>query len=171
MCLLIAINFYWSWACNLQFLHELFYPWYFTKTMSHRLEFNLCIALLATTFCFLLLHVTKFPPTKVQYPDVDLRSFILHVQLASVQASTCICPLFLNINPFRGVLFKYLTILKTTLKWVGLSACINWLITLTTNVISSAADFSFTLGSIGVVAALHPVVPVSVSKSSITSAD
>ncbi|RDX93650.1 hypothetical protein CR513_24058, partial [Mucuna pruriens] len=29
---------------------------------------------LATTFCFLLLHVTKFPPRKVQYLEVDLLS-------------------------------------------------------------------------------------------------
>ncbi|XP_024989207.1 uncharacterized protein LOC112523761 [Cynara cardunculus var. scolymus] len=27
----------------------------------------------ATTSCFLLLHVTRFPPTKVKYPAVDLR--------------------------------------------------------------------------------------------------
>ena len=31
---------------------------------------------LATTFCFLLLHITKFPPTKVKYPEVDHLSSI-----------------------------------------------------------------------------------------------
>jgi hypothetical protein len=38
----------------------------------------------ATTFCFLLLHVIKFPPMKVKYPDVDRRSLILPAQSASV---------------------------------------------------------------------------------------
>lgn len=28
--------------------------------------------LLATTFCILLCQVTRLPPTKVQYPEVDL---------------------------------------------------------------------------------------------------
>ncbi|KAM0017917.1 hypothetical protein Hdeb2414_s0027g00693371 [Helianthus debilis subsp. tardiflorus] len=38
----------------------------------------------ATTFCFLLLQVTRFPPTKVKYPDVDLRSPLSPAQSASV---------------------------------------------------------------------------------------
>ncbi|KAJ0826795.1 hypothetical protein HanRHA438_Chr17g0818341 [Helianthus annuus] len=38
----------------------------------------------ATTFCFLLFHVTKFPPTKVKYPEVDLRSSLFPAQSASV---------------------------------------------------------------------------------------
>ncbi|MFS7906388.1 hypothetical protein Hanom_Chr01g00058631 [Helianthus anomalus] len=38
----------------------------------------------ATTFCFLLLQVTRFPPTRVKYPDVDLRSPLSPAQSASV---------------------------------------------------------------------------------------
>ena len=30
----------------------------------------------AATFCFLLLHVTRFPPTNVKYPEVDFLSEI-----------------------------------------------------------------------------------------------
>ena len=43
--------------------------------------------LLATAFCFLLLHVTKFLHTNVQYPDVDFLSLIEPAQLASVNTS------------------------------------------------------------------------------------
>jgi hypothetical protein len=39
---------------------------------------------LATTFCFLLCHVTKFPPTNVKYPEVDFRSVIDPAQSASI---------------------------------------------------------------------------------------
>jgi hypothetical protein len=42
----------------------------------------------ATTFCFLLLHVTKFPPTNIKYPDVDFLSEIFPAQSASVYPST-----------------------------------------------------------------------------------
>ncbi|KAJ0575723.1 hypothetical protein HanIR_Chr05g0216071 [Helianthus annuus] len=38
----------------------------------------------ATTFCFLLLQVTRFPPTRVKYPDVDLRFPLSPAQSASV---------------------------------------------------------------------------------------
>ncbi|MFS7910744.1 hypothetical protein Hanom_Chr02g00109791 [Helianthus anomalus] len=38
----------------------------------------------ATTFCFLLLQVTRFPPTKVKYPEVDLRSLLSPAQSAPV---------------------------------------------------------------------------------------
>ncbi|PRQ56860.1 hypothetical protein RchiOBHm_Chr1g0341921 [Rosa chinensis] len=39
---------------------------------------------LATTFCFLLRQVTKFPPTKVKYPEVDLLSDLELAQSASI---------------------------------------------------------------------------------------
>ncbi|BAU03652.1 hypothetical protein VIGAN_UM150900, partial [Vigna angularis var. angularis] len=43
---------------------------------------------LATTGCFLLLQVTRFPPTKVKYPEVDLLSSFEPAQSASVYPST-----------------------------------------------------------------------------------
>lgn len=39
---------------------------------------------LPTTACFLLFHETKFPPTNVRYPVVDLLSVLEPFQLASV---------------------------------------------------------------------------------------
>lgn len=46
---------------------------------------NLAYALLlATTLCFMLLQLIKFPPTKVKYPDIDLRSVTLPAQSTSV---------------------------------------------------------------------------------------
>ncbi|MFS7909291.1 putative protein kinase RLK-Pelle-SD-2b family [Helianthus anomalus] len=38
----------------------------------------------ATTFCFLLIQVTRFPPTKEKYPDVDLRFPLSPAQSTSV---------------------------------------------------------------------------------------
>ena len=38
----------------------------------------------ATTFCFLLLHVTRLPPTKVKYPEVDFLSVMFPARSASV---------------------------------------------------------------------------------------
>ena len=38
----------------------------------------------ATTFCFLLLQVTRFPPTNVKYLDVDFLSVIFPIQSAFV---------------------------------------------------------------------------------------
>ncbi|KAK9204488.1 hypothetical protein WN943_014749 [Citrus x changshan-huyou] len=64
--------------------------------------------LLATTDCFLLLQVTKFPPTNVQYPEVDLLSITDPAQSASVYTSTCRLLFFLNSRPFPGVFFRYL---------------------------------------------------------------
>ena len=43
---------------------------------------------LATTGCFLLLQDTRFPPTKVNYPEVDLLSSFEPAQSASVDPST-----------------------------------------------------------------------------------
>jgi len=49
---------------------------------------NSALALdLATMICFLLLQVTRFPPTKVKYPEVDLLSFFEPAQSASVYPS------------------------------------------------------------------------------------
>lgn len=44
--------------------------------------------LLATKDCFLLLQVTRFPQTNVQYPEVDLLSSNEPAQSASVKTST-----------------------------------------------------------------------------------
>ena len=41
-----------------------------------------------TTGCFLLLQVTRFPPTKVKYPEVDLLSSFELAQSASMYPST-----------------------------------------------------------------------------------
>ena len=38
---------------------------------------------LATTFCFLLFHETRFPPTDTQYPEVERLSMGDYVQSAS----------------------------------------------------------------------------------------
>ncbi|PRQ38174.1 hypothetical protein RchiOBHm_Chr4g0410851 [Rosa chinensis] len=43
---------------------------------------------LATTFCFLLRQVTRFPPTKVKYPDVERLSVLSPAQSASVYPTT-----------------------------------------------------------------------------------
>ncbi|CAL5082640.1 unnamed protein product [Urochloa decumbens] len=48
----------------------------------------------ATTSCFLLLHDTRLPPTKTQYPEVDLLSSILLAQSASQYPSTSKCCVF-----------------------------------------------------------------------------
>ncbi|RDY03911.1 hypothetical protein CR513_12447, partial [Mucuna pruriens] len=45
---------------------ELFNP--FVKTLANSTND------LSTTFCIFVLHVTKFPPRKVQYLEVDLLS-------------------------------------------------------------------------------------------------
>ena len=92
---------------------------------------------LETIDCFLLFHVIKQPPTKVQYLEVDLFSLTDLTQLASVNASTLIWSLFLNNNPFLGVFFRYLRILYTTWKCSSWGECITWLTTLTANAKSS----------------------------------
>ncbi|KAJ0824656.1 hypothetical protein HanRHA438_Chr17g0794781 [Helianthus annuus] len=38
----------------------------------------------ATTFCFSLLQVTMFPPTRVKYPEVSLRLLLSLAQSASI---------------------------------------------------------------------------------------
>ncbi|KAL2320145.1 hypothetical protein Fmac_029114 [Flemingia macrophylla] len=52
----------------------------FSQSSSHipcAIALNSASALdLATTLCFLLFQVTRFPPRKVQYPIVDLLSTI-----------------------------------------------------------------------------------------------
>ncbi|MFS7992594.1 hypothetical protein Hanom_Chr12g01084131 [Helianthus anomalus] len=53
----------------------------------------------ATTFCFLLLHVTRFPPTRVKYPDVDLRFPLSHAQFASVYTWVSRCLFVLKRTP------------------------------------------------------------------------
>jgi hypothetical protein len=53
------------------------------------MAWNLASALnLATLNCFLQRQVTRFPPTRVQYTEVDLRSMTNPAQFAYVQAST-----------------------------------------------------------------------------------
>jgi hypothetical protein len=63
-------------------------------TVSSRILFlySTSALLLATTFCFLLCHVTIFPQTLVQYSNVDLLSMTEPAQSASVYASiVCAC--------------------------------------------------------------------------------
>ena len=66
--------------------------------------------LLDTLYYFLLLHVTRFPKTKVQYLKVDCLSSIDPVEYASVKASNFLSFDFLKKNPFLGVILRYLMI-------------------------------------------------------------
>ena len=66
--------------------------------------------LLDTLYYFLLLHVTRFPKTKVQYLKVDRLSSIDPVEYASVKASNFLSFDFLKKNPFLGVILRYLMI-------------------------------------------------------------
>ena len=81
-----------------------------------------------TACCFLLLHVTKLPLTKVQYPQVDLLLVIEMAQFASVRDSTLRWLFFENNKPFPRVDFEYLKILKIAFIWHSKGECINWLI-------------------------------------------
>jgi hypothetical protein len=85
----------------------------------------------ATIFCFLLFHVTRFPPTKVKYPEVDFLSEIFPTQSASIYPSIFIWLFFENRIPFLGEDFKYQRILIAASMWSSLGQCINWLTTLT----------------------------------------
>lgn len=44
-----------------------------SSQISNTIDLNSALVLdQATTFCFLLLHVTRLPPKKVKYPEVNL---------------------------------------------------------------------------------------------------
>ena len=61
---------------------------------------------LVTTICFLLLDVTKFPPSKMQYAEVDFIFIIEHVQSVFVYTSIHNSSLFFNTITFLGVYFR-----------------------------------------------------------------
>src|SRR5436190_23406457 len=65
----------------------------------------------ATTSCFLLRQDTEFPPTNMQYPDVDLLLSTQLVQSASQYPSIFRCPCRPNRIPFPGLSFRYQRIL------------------------------------------------------------
>lgn len=89
-----------------------------------------------TIDCFLLLQVTKFPPIKVQYPEVDLLLEMKLVQSTSVYTSTC-SPTFLeNKKPWPELPLKYLSIQYTASICTMVRVSLNWLVTLTTKAIS-----------------------------------
>ncbi|XP_048231272.1 disease resistance-like protein DSC1 [Ricinus communis] len=64
-----------------------------------------CTTDLATTFCFLLFHVTKFPPTETQKPVVDFLS-LLPAQSASENPTIELKLLFFIHIPCPGVPFR-----------------------------------------------------------------
>lgn len=66
--------------------------------------------LLATTARFLFLHITKFPQTNEQYPDVERLSRTNPTQSASVKTSTTRDSFLLKNKQFPGVPFRYLRI-------------------------------------------------------------
>ena len=107
-----------------------------TSQMSWATTLNSALALLlATTLCFLLHQVTRLPPTKVQYSEVDFLSITLPAQSALVNTSTWRCPRFWYRSPFPGVPFKYLKILYTASKCPWFGECMNWLTMLTAKAI------------------------------------
>jgi len=68
------------------------YPSYLSSPFIHSISHNPLVIPLnyvsaldkATTFCFLLFQVTKFPPTKIKYPEVDFLSVRFLTQSTSV---------------------------------------------------------------------------------------
>ena len=66
---------------------------------------------MATTTCFLLLQVIRFPPRNVQKAEVDLLSTTHPAQSASVYTSKFSFIFLLNRMSFPEVSFKYLRIL------------------------------------------------------------
>lgn len=82
--------------------------------------------LILTTLCFLLLKVTRFPHTWVQYPEVDFLSTTNLAQSASLKIAIFLSLIFLKYRHFPGLAFKYPRILQTAQE-----ECINKLITLT----------------------------------------
>lgn len=102
------------------------------NVLRHKSLQNLCViapysADLATTNYFLFLQMTKFPPTIVQYANVDLLSSSDPAQLASTKASIFKYPWFENSNPLLGADFKYLKMQNIASRWVERGSCINWL--------------------------------------------
>ena len=66
--ILISVSIGYPSSSNNLFIHS-------TSHNSLVIPLNSASALdRATTFCFLLFQVTKFPPTKVKYPEVDFLS-------------------------------------------------------------------------------------------------
>jgi hypothetical protein len=62
---------------------------------------------LATTYCFLFFHVTRFPLMNIQNPVLDLRSIGFPSQSASVYPIKSVWPLFFIKIPLPGDPFKY----------------------------------------------------------------
>src|SRR3954470_14157604 len=85
----------------------------------------------ATTSCFLLRQDTGFPPTNIQYPEVDLLSSTQLAQSASQYPSILRCPFLPYQSPFPGLPFRYRMILiAASICWV-LGSCIYLLTRLT----------------------------------------
>ena len=68
-----------------------------------------------TTACFLLLQVTRFPHTNMQYPEVERLSVNEPAQSASENNSMSLLAVFLKNRPFHSVIFKYRSILLTVI--------------------------------------------------------
>ena len=82
----------------------------------------------ATTFCFLLLHVTRLSPTKVKYLEVDHLSPLSPALSASVYTSMVCSPVFLeNKIHFPRADFRYLKMCMTTFICCSPGLCINCL--------------------------------------------
>ncbi|WZZ40605.1 hypothetical protein YC2023_036864 [Brassica napus] len=80
-----------------------------------------------TTFYFLLFHVTKLPPMKVQYPVVDLLSTRSPAQSASQYPTISVLLLHPIHTPWPGASLRYLRIVSTMFQWCTLGACMCWL--------------------------------------------
>lgn len=79
----------------------------------------------ATTCCFLLRHVIKFPHTYEQYPEVDLLSVTDTAQSISVNISTSLLAVFPKNNPFLGIIFKYHIIRFAAFKYSSVGLFMN----------------------------------------------
>jgi len=157
---------------------------FFNHTISHAvwaIALYSASALERDTSCFLLLQVTRFPPTKVKYPVIDFLSSRLLAYPESENLEMRTCPCFLYTNPFSGQLLMYARTLIAANQWVSLGWCMNLLSTPTTNIsglvtmryinfsinllyrprsssVWLSSNYIFTFASIGVLAGLHPKV-------------
>lgn len=80
-------------------------PQYFTCGLSHSSILDSTLDR-DTTVCFLLLQDTKFPPTKMQQPVVDLLSILDPAQSTTAKHSIRVCPWSLYKMPRLGAPFK-----------------------------------------------------------------
>jgi hypothetical protein len=78
-----------------------------------------------TVFYFPALHETRFVPTNIAYPPVDLMPSRDHVQSVSEKPLTNNDPHFAILRPIRVEFFKYLSILFTAAQCTVVGACRN----------------------------------------------